>query len=67
MIAPALLQASEPAGRLIESVHREPPARVPHHPGLTRPRVCGTIGAVSVGGAERCGSAALGGLAATLS
>jgi len=67
MIAPTLLQASETAARLIESVHRERPARVPHHPGLTRPHVCGTIAAVSVGGAERGCSAALGNrLAATL-
>jgi hypothetical protein len=35
-------------------------ARVAHHPGLTRPRVCGTIAAVSVGGAEQGCSAALG-------
>jgi hypothetical protein len=68
MIAPPLLQASEMAARraVIQSMHRKRLARAPHHAGLTRSRVCGTIAAVSAGGAERGCSAALGGLAATL-
>jgi adenosylmethionine---8-amino-7-oxononanoate aminotransferase len=45
---------------VIESVHRERLARTANHPGLTRGRVCGTIAAVTVGGAEQAYSAALG-------
>jgi adenosylmethionine-8-amino-7-oxononanoate aminotransferase len=57
-----LLQAPETTARLgaIESVHRERLARLAHHPGLTRPRVCGTIAAVAVGGSEQGYSAAQG-------
>ena len=57
-----LLLAPEAATRIatIESVHRERLGRFAHHPGLTRPRVCGTIGAVTFGGSEQGYSASQG-------
>jgi len=57
-----LLLAPETATRLtmIEGVHRERLVRLTHHPRLTWPRVCGTIGAVTIGGSEQGYNAALG-------
>jgi len=57
-----LLLAPETAARIanIESVHRERLARVVGHPGLTRPRLCGTIAAVNVGGPEQGYATSLG-------
>jgi len=57
-----LLLAPEAAARIasIESVHRERLARFAHHPRLTRPRVCGTIAAVTFGGSEQGYSASHG-------
>ena len=57
-----LLQAPETATRLaaIESIHRERLARLDQHRRLTRPRICGTIAAVTFGGSEQGYTAELG-------
>jgi adenosylmethionine-8-amino-7-oxononanoate aminotransferase len=57
-----LLEAPATVARLaaIESVHRIRLARLAAHPGLTRPRLCGTIAAVTFGGPEQGYTAELG-------
>jgi adenosylmethionine-8-amino-7-oxononanoate aminotransferase len=57
-----LLQAPATAQRLaaIEAVHRQRLGRLAHRAGLTRPRNCGTIAAVTFGGSEQGYTAALG-------